>query len=202
MWEKARHFMEFMEFTWAKNVVAYGNDNRENLMASLNQKLTNSAAQGNGYLQRVWRWFYEGGKYLVSSTLLAGFIVLMILVLVGAVAVFAFEKLRLRRRAQRIGLDALPASDQLKLARQLGFYDDLMRLLEKHQIRRADWLTPQEFSESLAYLPTEAFQTIRRLTSIFYQIRYGRRELQAAQLKRLNAVISRLPQAMPDVKSV
>jgi len=109
---------------------------------------------------------------------------------------FVWEKYRLRRRAARIGLDALPASDQLKLARQLGFYDDLMQLLERHQIVRPSHLTPWEFSESLAYLPNETFETIRRLTAIFYQIRYGRRELTVPRQRLLGNVIQRLQQFM------
>jgi hypothetical protein len=59
---------------------------------------------------------------------------------------------------------------------------------------RPSHLTPREFSESLSYLPYEQFQTIRRLTDIFYHIRYGRRELTGPRQRLLGNVIGRLQQ--------
>ncbi len=195
-WQTLKYAFNYLEFSWAKNVVAYDNDNRENLVSNLNSRLTNSAIQGSDMVKSFRDWLQEGGNMIISFKLLSGFVGLMVIVLLVAIIFFVFEKYRLRRRAVRIGLDALPASDQLKLARQLGFYDDLMQLLEKHQITRPSHLTPQEFSDSLTYLPAETFQTIRRLTVIFYHIRYGRRELTAPRQKRLGNVIGRLQHFM------
>ncbi len=80
---------------------------------------------------------------------------------------------QLRRRAARIGLDALPPAEQLRLARQLGFYDDLLRILERRQIERPAHLTPLEFAKSLLHLPAGAYRSVRRLTEVFYRVRYG-----------------------------
>ncbi|MGH7215338.1 MAG: DUF4129 domain-containing protein, partial [Tepidisphaeraceae bacterium] len=121
---------------------------------------------------------------------------LMIAALLVAVAWFVYERWKLRRRASRIGLDVLPVGDQMRLARQLGFYDDLMRLLERRQIIRPKHLTPLEFSDSLAYLPSEVYDSIHRLTHIFYRIRYGHAELQGSQRRRLAKVIERVETAM------
>ncbi len=194
LWQKVKHAFNYLEFGWQQNVVAYDNDNRENLVANLNSRLTNTAIQGSGAAKSVHEWLQFGGLFIISSQLLSAFMGLILIVLIVAVAWFVVEKWRLRRRAARIGLDNLPASDQFKLARQLGFYDDLMRLLERHQIVRPNHLTPLEFSESLAYLPNEAFRTIRRLTGIFYHIRYGRRELTGPRQRLLGNVIQKLQQ--------
>ena len=121
---------------------------------------------------------------------------LMVVALLCAVVWFLFERWKLRRRAHRIGLDALPASAQLRLVRQLGFYDDLMRLLERHQISRPAHLTPMEFSDTLSFLPSEVYDTVRRMTSIYYRIRYGQAELNASQQRRLASVISRVGTAL------
>jgi hypothetical protein len=93
---------------------------------------------------------------------------------------------------RRIGLDALPGDAQLRLARQLGFYDDLLRLLARNRITCPPNLTPLEFSERIAFLPAEVFDAVRRLTGIFYRIRYGKAELSATQQRRLRAVIGRI----------
>ena len=98
----------------------------------------------------------------------------------------------LRRKAARIGLKRLPTAEQLRLARQLGFYDDLMQLLARNHIARPVHLTPLEFSQTLLYLPGEAYDTIRRLTQVFYRVRYGDAELTGGQRRRLEGVISRL----------
>ncbi len=63
-------------------------------------------------------------------------------------------------------------------ARQLGFGDELIQLLEKHRIVRPRHQTPLEFSNSLSFLPTEVYDVpVRRLTQIFYRIRYGQQEI-------------------------
>jgi hypothetical protein len=84
----------------------------------------------------------------------------------------------------------------LRLVRQLGFYDDLLRLLERHQITRPRHLTPLEFSRSIEFLPNEVFDAVHRLTAIFYRVRYGRHELSTAQQRHLAAVINKLNAAM------
>src|SRR6266480_4007703 len=138
----------------------------------------------------VKSWFKDPTNFfLVSSKLLSALIYIMCFALVGAVAGFFWEKWRLRQRARRIGLDALPVPDQLRLARQLEFYDDLLQLLERHRTFRPPPLTPMEFSNSISYLPSEAFDSVRRLTEIFYRVRYGRKELSYAQQRRLGRVI-------------
>ncbi|CAN5468998.1 hypothetical protein BH10PLA1_BH10PLA1_10020 [soil metagenome] len=195
-WQKVKHVFNYLEFAWASHVVAYDNDNRENLVANLNQQLTHSAIQGHNAYENFRDWLHLGGEVAISQKLMTAFMALLVLVIAGGFAMFVYEKWRLRRRAARIGLAALPPSDQIRLARQLGFYDDLVLLLERHQIVRPSHLTPQEFSDSLSYLPSETFQTIRRLTSIFYRIRYGRRELSTPRQRLLGNVILRLQHYM------
>jgi hypothetical protein len=93
------------------------------------------------------------------------------------------------RRAARIGIESLPSDERLRLARQLGFYDELLTLLERRGIRRPPHFTPMEFTDSLAFLPAEAYHAVRRLTEVFYRIRYGRQELKPGQRDRLRGII-------------
>jgi hypothetical protein len=83
-------------------------------------------------------------------------------------------------------------AEQLRLVRQLAFYDDLMRSLERHEIRRPRHQTPREFSESLSFLPIEAYHAIRRLTEIFYRVRFGHAQLDPEQNRRLARVVARV----------
>src|SRR5690606_35369335 len=101
--------------------------------------------------------------------------------LLTAIGWFLWERWKLQRKAARMGFDVLPTAAQVRLVRQLGFYDDLIRLLDRHDIQRPAHLTPREWSRSLTWLPSEAFESIRRLTDLFYRIRYGESRLQPGQ---------------------
>jgi hypothetical protein len=117
---------------------------------------------------------------------------LMMVIVAAAFGWFFGERWMLRRRAERIGIESLPNSERFRLARQLGFYDDLLRLLDRHHIRQPAHATPMEFSRSLSFLPADAYDTIHRLTELFYKVRYGGTELPIARRRRLSNVLVRL----------
>ncbi|HWP39445.1 MAG TPA: transglutaminaseTgpA domain-containing protein, partial [Tepidisphaeraceae bacterium] len=195
LWHRVRSLFNFLEYTWANSVVAYDRESRNNLIQTVDRKLTDTAAHGTQAVNQTRDWLQSllqklnAQRYNISSNLIGGLIVLMLLALFGSVVYFVWEKWRLRRRARRIGLDLLPATEQLKLARQLGFYDELIRLLERHHIVRPPHHTPLEFSDSLTYLPTQTFDAVRRLTEVYYRVRYGRAELTPSQRRHLHNVI-------------
>ena len=57
-------------------------------------------------------------------------------------------------------------------------------------------LTPMEFARSLLFLPSDLYETVRRLTGVFYRVRYGRADLSPAQQRRLGNVINRVEGAL------
>lgn len=189
--QKMRHLFNFVEYKWADSVVAYDTESRQSLIAQVNTRLDQSAVNGSQYLSWFNQWVSRN-VYFLSSGALMILVGGMTLAIVLAIAWYLFERWKLRRRAQRIGIESLPPSDRARLARQLGFYDDLLRLLERHQIIRPAHLTPREFSDRLAWLPSDAYDTIRRLTRMYYRIRYGGLELPTAQQRRLSGIISRM----------
>ncbi len=201
--QRLKHWLDYLQFQWASNVVAYDGDSRQNLITQVDVHLVNSAGAGSQWMTRLRRWL-SINIYDLSSRVLSIVVVMMLAVLVGAVGWFVYERMKLRRRAERIGLDALPVSDRTRLARQLGFYDDLLRLLDRHHIRRPTHLTPMEFSDSLSFLPSETYHTIRRLTEMFYRVRFGGLSLRSDQQRRMGTVLTRLADEMsgsPDPRS-
>jgi transglutaminase-like putative cysteine protease len=193
---RARHLMEYLEFTYANAVIAYDSKNRQSVIASVESGLTNAANAGTSLLERFNDLVKTYGFWNASSVVLICFMIIML----GAVAMmsgmFVWGRWRLRRRAERIGIEALPESEQMRLVRQLGFYDDLLRLLDRHRIDRPAHLTPMEFSRSLSFLPADAYDTVQRLTTLFYKVRYGGVELPAARQKKLNSVLAQLGSAL------
>lgn len=194
---KARmsHLLDFVEYTYANAIIAYDPASQQGVRAWIGHVLSAAAQAITGLPNRIGR-LMQNSKYDaiwgIGNIILSGILLLMIVVLAAAVGWYAWERWRLRRRAIRIGIESLPEDEQLRLARQLGFYDDLLRLLDHHRILRPAHLTPMEFSRSLSFLPSDAYDTIQRLTGLFYKVRFGRAELTDPQRRRLSTVISRL----------
>src|ERR1019366_2903996 len=190
-WDKTRQLFDFLQYTWQNAVIAYDSDNRENLIQNIDNRLANTTITGSAMIGDLQKIPDEVGEWLANR--IAGPLIgLLTVALIGSIGWFFFERLKLHRRASRIGIRFLPASDQFRLVRQLAFYDELLQLLARNRIVRPDHLTPLEFSEMLSFLPSEAYDRIYRLTKIFYRIRYGPVELNAAQQRRLANVVAQL----------
>jgi transglutaminase-like putative cysteine protease len=184
-----RHMIEYLEFNYANAIIAYDAQSRLNLITWIE----NSANSG---FNRILDLFASVSG--TSTLAFTSFGVLALILIALAVAWFLWGRWKLLRRAQRIGIESLPPDQKLHLARQLGFYDDLVRLLEHHQIVRPAHFTPLEFGRSLAFLPADMYDKILRLTRLFYEVRYGGAELTQARLKRVTTVVDRLAAEMAE----
>jgi protein-glutamine gamma-glutamyltransferase len=193
-------FLDYMEFKWATSVVAYDQTQRQNLMENLNTAIDRTAVRSSqsfsDWPRRIGAWWDR-----VKRSVLGGAIAVMIVCVFGAVAGYVVDRLRMRRRAKRIGLESLPTPEQLRLVRQLGFYDDLLRILDRHQIHRPEHLTPLEFSRTLSFLPNTVYDEVYRLTKLFYRIRFGGQELDTPRQRHLTTVVHRIQRAMEEVPS-
>ena len=202
-----RSALNYLEYKWGNSVVNYDSESQSNIISNTENQLSTTAINTTSWLQEmkenIRQWAlrmvgsdsgsdepFLGAKafYFVLTWLITGIIVLVTLGLI----VFVLMRLRLYRRARRIGLDTLPNTDQRRLARQLAFYDQMLRTLERRKIVRQTHMTPREFGASVGYLPAEAYAIVQGLTRIFYRVRYGEAELQPAQQKRLARSVERI----------
>jgi transglutaminase-like putative cysteine protease/Ca2+/Na+ antiporter len=190
-WTRARQFFDFLEHAWAQNVIAYDRGSRDNLVQNLETQLTSTAVTGSQQISGLPDWL-KTENWAISSKIISVLIVLAVLALIGSITWFVYERWKLRKRAARIGLDVLPSDQRLWLARQLAFYDRLLRLLERRGLVRMHHQTPMEFGDSLTFLPSEAYHAVRRLTEIFYRVRYGRQELTPGQQEKLDHTLAQL----------
>ncbi|MGA2440425.1 MAG: DUF3488 and transglutaminase-like domain-containing protein, partial [Tepidisphaeraceae bacterium] len=188
-----KKIFDYLEFKWAASVVAYDTGERKNLILGLSSEMFKPTQIGSISLQ-YWMNNFQG--QLASPSVLSCVITGMIFLCALAVSWFLVERWRLHRRAKRIGIKSLSTTDQLRLVRQLGFYDDLMRILARHHIERPPHLTPLEFSRSLAYLPADVYRDIHRLTQLFYRIRYGGSKVLAPPHRHLAAVVYRIQKVL------
>jgi hypothetical protein len=189
LWSRVKQVFDYLEYTWANSVVAYDRDTRQNLIQNVATKLEDTKESSVSSLKSAKDWFTIERFWPFSSMLISIAIGVLSAAMVGAVGWFMYERWKLRRRVRRIGLDALPHDAQLRMARQLGFYDDLLNLLARHRIVCPPHLTPLEFSDSITFLPNELYDEVKRLTEMFYRVRFGRVALTGAQQRHLKNVI-------------
>jgi hypothetical protein len=191
-----KKFFDYLEFKWASSVVAYDTGNRRNLIDNLYTQMDTAAVSGSGNVSEWMKWLQDKRdaiqKGLASPTTLSCVITGMVLLSLVAIITFLIERIRLHRRARRIGIELLSSDDQYRLARQLRFYDDVLLILARHNLERPRHLTPLEFSRSLTFLPSEVYRDFYRLTEIFYRIRYGPATLPPHSRRNLSSVVSRI----------
>jgi hypothetical protein len=193
MMSRLRRVMDYFEYTWADTVVAYNRDRRNELMSTVERSITNTASNTQQAIQHWDEILPSPANWWISPKLVGGVIVAMLLAGATAIGIFAWERVRLRRRAARIGLDeSMGDSEVRRLARQLRFYDELLRMLEARGMQRPRHLTPMEFTRGLAHLPAETYDTIQRLTRIYYRIRYGEAELTTDYQRRVRETLAKL----------
>jgi transglutaminase-like putative cysteine protease len=188
-------FYDYLEFKWAGSVVAYDRDQRDNLMQSLNWNISRVAVAGgqnvSAWPKKLDLWWEQIRVSLLDAT-----IALTLACGVASVVGYLLERRKMQRRAKRIGLDALPPGQRAKLVRQLAFYDELIRVLNRHDLDRPENLTPLEFCRSLNFLPNVIYDDIYRLTQVFYRVRYGGADLNSHRQEHLAAAVSRIESAM------
>jgi transglutaminase-like putative cysteine protease len=206
-WRSVKNFFNWLEFKWAEKVVAYDSERRDNLIQDLDRTMINAALSApvnpnrwQRQVRRGWgKWMdkltqsiNDGTGLMFSAKIVIGIILVLVLIVLYGAFTLIRQRYRMRRRAARIGLDALPAGEAIRLAKQLGFYERLMTLLEQRRIIRPRHMTPAEFTDSLSFLPNEAYHTIRRLTKVFYAIRFGRQRLDREERESLEATVNEL----------
>jgi transglutaminase-like putative cysteine protease len=203
LWRSARQFLDFLEYKWAESVVAYDVHDRANVVRMLDTALTKTAVNSSGNYFAFRRWLANLSQknefWNASSSILKWMVYLMAAAMVLVVLWYIIERQRLRRRAHRIGVDFLPPAQQVRLARQLAFFDQLMRVLHRRGIVRPAYLTPLEFASSLTFLPRESYDLIFRLTGLFYRVRFGDLDLSPIRQRHLHEVVRRLVATMDRV---
>jgi len=194
--QRIKHLADYFESTYAENIIAYDNVDRQNLVQTAESAMYHATTTSRSWFDQAGNMAESVRFWKISSTVLGATVWLMVAALLIAFASFFMEKWHLRRRAARIGIGALPIAEQERLARQLAFYDHLILMLGRHQLVRPTCLTPLEFVESLLFLPSDVYDTINRLTKLFYRVRYGGAELSIGQRRRLETVLGQLSSSL------
>lgn len=191
-----RDLYEYIEFEWINNVISYDDNTRQNVMVSLDTKLDAitdwlndkwvalaewAAAFEQRWLQGPWGYVLLG---LVGAMIATG------IYLLGRILV------RRMRHIRQLQLEAVGGRHKRRLARELAFYLEMLRIVERDGHAKPTWQTPASFAEALIARDGARFADVRPLTDVFYQIRFGNRPMDTARKKIVAEHLDRLHQLL------
>ncbi len=195
-WVGLRDFYEYIEFRWINGVITYDSGQRRKIMSMLDQSMNaantkllaawDDARQTIGQWHR--RWLPDAADYFLLLLIVAGI----------ALAVWLLMTLGVqhRRRVRKLQVEQTSLLEQRRLVRDCAFYLRTMKLLEKAGYSKPTWQTPGAFAEELARWDGEAMATVKQLTALFYEVRFGGRALDSERARRANALVDRLEQTL------
>lgn len=197
--QTARHVVDYLQHLWSSYVVAYDASSQTSMLEKVENIRNNQIEaamnprkpDGTGWFDRLIDVF-DRFVFRASGTITGMVAIVSILLVVGAAIYSTVQRIRLSRRADRIGLDVQDPQERRRLAQQLGFYDRMIRTLDRAGVRKPPHLTPLEFSQSLTFLPSESYDSIVRMTAIYYRLRYGRARLHDHGRRRLESIVEKL----------
>ena len=137
------------------------------------------------WMDRVNRAFYLGP---------AGYIWMGIVALALVIAVIALAKQikRTSRIRSTLRLESVTGGEHQRMLRQLGFYLDMLGVLEKSGCPKPWWQPPLDFARVLAHRHPEPAAAVTQITELFYGARYGREPLSRSQMTRARSLVESL----------
>lgn len=191
-----RELYEHIEFAWIKSVVAYDQRTREAVLTQINQSIGEVTDERESWFGRVVAWFRDLPQLWRSDQLsytLAG--VILIAIGIGVASLVRTLVVR-RRRLIALQLTAMPRAKRRGLTRKLRFYLTMLDMLERHGYVRPQWQSPFSFAQELAEANPLRFDPVVTLTELFYEIRFGHRDLDDNRRRKVKAHLKQLEHAL------
>ncbi|MEX0654246.1 MAG: DUF3488 and transglutaminase-like domain-containing protein [Phycisphaeraceae bacterium] len=195
-WATLWQLYDHAEFAWIRSVVAFDHRSRESVIEGMQDSLEGAADDKATWTGQVWAflrnlpdiWRLDRVSYTV-----AGLIIIAIGICLGYLARLLVIR---RQRLVALQLTALPRAKRRGLARRLRFYLTMLDMLDRHGYVRPSWQSPFSFAQELAEANPMRFDPVVSLTELFYEIRFGHRELDHNRRQRITAHLKQLEHAL------
>ncbi len=181
-----RRFYERFDSAWSGTVVEYDSSRQDELASRVDlnwsERFSNMVASVREFAGDVNRFFRLGP---------AGYIWMGIVGLALVIAVIALVKLMRRSIAIRrlFRLRHFHGRQYQRLLRQLGFYLDLLDVLDRGGVAKPHWQPPLLYASALPDDQAELRSRVRRVTELFYAARYGEEALTREQLAEAKQLV-------------
>ena len=191
-----REFYEYMEFMWVDTVVSYDAKRQKQMVSGATHTLKAVTRSPNKHLVKVLDWFKKLPETLkldkLSYSILGVIIFLIIVVIASLIHTIVVQK----RRLTALQLQRLSRKDRKALAKRLKWYLSMLETLERNGYIRPIWQSPLDFSRELAKANPNRFNPVISLTEIFYEIRFGHREMDDDRKSRVKEHMRKLEHAL------
>jgi transglutaminase-like putative cysteine protease len=178
-----------LEVSWDAGVRSFDSGAQsamaESLDARWSERLASAASGVRAWLIRVNRAFYFGP---------AGYIWMGIVAFALGLAVAVLVRLRRRGSALRrtLRLRHRGAAEERRMVRRLGFYLDMLQVLERARMPKPAWCPPLLHARTLGPRHPEAAELVGRISDLFYRCRYGRAPVGAEEVAGARRLVEQL----------
>jgi transglutaminase-like putative cysteine protease len=194
---------EHIEFAWVRSVVSFDHERRDRIIRAAGEWI-------NGAWSGIKRWFTSddslGGRLIAWLNLfrkefgLGWTPYVIIIIVIANVALLAV--LGLRKINRRLGLfDRLAAffhrrDRKASMQQRVRFYHVMTDLLARQGHQRREYQSPRRFAEQVARADPMRYASVGPLTDLFYEIRFGHRDLDTDRRHRIDELLSQLRQSI------
>ncbi|MEM7624399.1 MAG: transglutaminase domain-containing protein [Planctomycetota bacterium] len=183
---------EHIEFAWIRRVVAFDSRTQEQFLENAYQSIAAIGHRAEAWFGRVRDQVFKLGHRTHFGRLQIVALSIGLLGLGLAAVLLTRSYLNRRRRLARLQLTRLPGDRRRDLGKRLGFYLTMLDILDRHGHRRPDWQSPRDFADQLTREHPLRFDPVVALTELFYDVRFGQRETDAADHQLIQAHLKRL----------
>ncbi|MBG79959.1 MAG: hypothetical protein CMJ39_04515 [Phycisphaerae bacterium] len=191
--DKITWFWRWLEGQWRFNVLGFDYETQlyltENLMPGLRERISEAMVATGRWLERVQRSLGIGWLlYLVLAVILAAAMILM--------NRFYRSRRRSHRVLERVGLHDVSGRVAKELSARLGFYVDMLDLLQEAGHVKPDWQPPAAFAETLQQHHPRVACEVAGITASYYFCRYGEQALTESRTHEVKESMARLVEAL------
>jgi hypothetical protein len=182
-------FYQRFEGSWNTGIVSFDSTAQARLAESLDFGWADRFASGvqasRDWAARINRAFYFGP---------AGYIWMGVVVFALFLAVAVLVRLMRRSRRLRRGLrlERVAKGEHQRMLRQLGFYVDMLTVLRRARQTKPTWRPPLDHAAALQESHANAAGLVRRITDLFYEARFGSRNLTPQEMREGRSMVQQL----------
>jgi hypothetical protein len=188
-----RSVYDSVEGDWVSSVVGFDDSAQGRLLDSFahgwSQRITSALDSVRDWMEQVNTFFNVGP---------GGYIWMGIVAVALVLAVIALVKLMRRSIAIRrtLRLHHLGGSEYRRMLRHLGFYLDMLAVLQRGGMAKPAWQPPRSFAVALAARHPQAARLVQEITDVFYEARYGTRGVDRLRIDRARLQVRQLAETL------
>ena len=186
---------EHLEMSWVHGIVSYDRGRRERILEAVQFGLKMIVEDTNTPTGKLVAWLlvYKElwGIGWITYTML---IVILINIVIMAITM-GRRAARRHNLLGRFGLFARRGARPGK-GQAVRFYATMIQWLARRGHERAAWQSPRQFAVQLAQLDPMRYGPVLPLTELFYEVRFGHRDLDDPRRARADDLLAQLKQKL------